>query len=248
MADSTNILNQIVVAQAQPAVPANELFASMSIAALFSRNESASSLLTWAYYGGYYNGFTVSNGTLTLTASQANIYVVVAKATGVVSFATSTTNWNDTDNYDRLYRVTTSATAAGPWEDKRQIVGLGGTVVVKVLQFACSDLATALTAGTTKAVFRMPYGMTVTAVRASLATAQATNGAGGIFTVDINEAGTTILSTKLTIDNTEKTSTTAVTAAVISDASLADDAEITVDIDQIGDGAAKGLIVSIIGT
>jgi hypothetical protein len=87
--------------------------------------------------------------------------------------------------------------------------------------------------------------MTVTAVRASLTTAQSS---GTIFTVDINEGGTSILSTKLTIDNTEKTSTTAATPPVISDTSLADDAEITVDIDQIGDGTAKGLKVTIIGT
>ena len=65
--------------------------------------------------------------------------------------------------------------------------------------------------------------------------------------MDINEAGTTVLSTKLTIDNTEKTSTTAATAAVISDTSLADDAEMTVDIDQIGDGTAKGLKIVLIG-
>jgi hypothetical protein len=87
--------------------------------------------------------------------------------------------------------------------------------------------------------------MTVTEVRASLTTAQAS---GSIFTVDINESGTTIISTKLTIDNTEKTSTTAATAAVISDASLADDAEMTVDIVQIGDGTAKGLKIWLIGT
>jgi hypothetical protein len=66
--------------------------------------------------------------------------------------------------------------------------------------------------------------------------------------VDIHESGTTILSTKLTIDNGEKTSTTAATPPVISDSALADDAEITVDIDQIGDGTAKGLKVYLIGT
>jgi hypothetical protein len=110
---------------------------------------------------------------------------------------------------------------------------------------AASDETTALTTGTAKVTFRMPYAMTVTAVRASLSTAQAS---GSIFTVDINEGGTTILSTKLTIDNTEKTSTTAATAPVISDSALADDAEITIDIDQIGNGTAKGLKVTIIGT
>jgi hypothetical protein len=113
------------------------------------------------------------------------------------------------------------------------------------IQVAASDETTALTTGTAKVTFRMPYAMTVTAVRASLSTAQAS---GSIFTVDINEGGTTILSTKLTIDNTEKTSTTATTAPVISDSALADDAEITIDIDQIGDGTAKGLKVTIIGT
>lgn len=115
------------------------------------------------------------------------------------------------------------------------------------LVIAASDETTALTAGTGKVTFRMPYAFTLTAVRASLTTAQATNGAGGIFTVDLNEAGVSVLSTKLTIDNTEKTSTTAVTAAVISDAALADDAEMSVDIDQIGDGTAKGLKVVFIG-
>jgi hypothetical protein len=113
------------------------------------------------------------------------------------------------------------------------------------VQVAASDETTALTTGTAKVTFRMPYAMTVTAVRASLSTAQAS---GTIFTVDINEGGTTILSTKLTIDNTEKTSTTAATPAVVSDSALADDAEITIDIDQIGNGTAAGLKVTIIGT
>lgn len=112
------------------------------------------------------------------------------------------------------------------------------------LVIAASDESTALSTGTGKVTFRMPYAMTLTEVRASLTTAQAS---GSTFTVDINESGASILSTKLTIDNTEKTSTTAATPAVISDADLADDAEITVDIDQIGNGTAKGLKITLIG-
>jgi hypothetical protein len=112
------------------------------------------------------------------------------------------------------------------------------------LVVAASDETTALTAGNAKITFRMPRAVTLTAVRASLTTAQAS---GNIFTVDINEAGTSILSTKLTIDNTEKTSTTAATPPVISDTALADDAEITIDIDQIGNGTATGLKVALIG-
>ena len=113
------------------------------------------------------------------------------------------------------------------------------------LVVAASDESTALTAGNNKITFRMPRAVTLTAVRASLTTAQAS---GNIFTVDINEAGTSILSTKLTIDNTEKTSTTAATPPVISDTALADDAEMTIDIDQIGNGTATGLKVTLIGT
>jgi hypothetical protein len=113
------------------------------------------------------------------------------------------------------------------------------------LVVAASDESTALTTGTAKITFRMPRAVTLTAVRASLTTAQAS---GNIFTVDINEAGTSILSTKLTIDNTEKTSSTAATPPVISDSALADDAEMTIDIDQIGNGTATGLKVTLIGT
>lgn len=132
----------------------------------------------------------------------------------------------------------TSATASSTYATIAQ-------AKAEYLTIACSDETTALTAGTAKITFRMPYAMTVSAVKASLSTAQTS---GSILTVDINESGSTILSTKLTIDNTEKTSTTAATAAVISDSSLADDAEITIDIDQVGDGTAKGLKVTFIGT
>ena len=114
----------------------------------------------------------------------------------------------------------------------------------EALIFAVSDETTALTAGTSAGVFRMPYGFTLTAVRASVTTA----GTGSVITVDINESATTILSTKLTIDATEKTSTTATTAAVISDSALADDSEITIDIDTVDSGGVgAGLKIYLIG-
>ena len=102
------------------------------------------------------------------------------------------------------------------------------------IQVAISDETTALTTGTAKVTFRMPYAMTVTEVRASLTGAGSTS---GTTTIDINDGGTTILSTKLTIDQGEKTSETAATPPVISDSALADDAEITVDIDAVTGGA-----------
>lgn len=124
----------------------------------------------------------------------------------------------------------------------------GGTSVAKLrtqsIIVAASDETTNLTTGTAKVTFRMPYAFTLTAVRASLTTAQAS---GSIFTVDINEGGVSILSTKLTIDNTELTSVTAATPPVISDSSLADDSSMTIDIDQVGTAGAKGLKVTLIG-
>jgi hypothetical protein len=112
-----------------------------------------------------------------------------------------------------------------------------------VLAVAVSDETTAITTGTAKVTFRMPFAMTVTAVRASLSTASSS----GTPTFDINEGGSSILGTKLSIDANEKTSTTAASAATITDSALADDAEITIDIDTAGTGA-KGAKVYIIGT
>lgn len=112
------------------------------------------------------------------------------------------------------------------------------------LQFAVSDEATALTTGTSKITLRSPYALTLSEVKASLSTAQTS---GSILTIDINVNGASILSTKLTIDNTEKTSVTALVPPALSSTTLPADAEITIDIDQVGDGTAKGLKVTLIG-
>lgn len=107
---------------------------------------------------------------------------------------------------------------------------------------AISDETTAITTGTAKLTMRMPYAFTLTDVRASINTVSSS----GLPTFDINESGITILSTKLTIDASEKTSTTATTAVVISDTALADDAEMTFDIDTAGTGT-KGAKICLIG-
>jgi hypothetical protein len=112
---------------------------------------------------------------------------------------------------------------------------------------ACSDETTNLTTGTAKVTFRAPYAFLLTGVRASVNTAPT----GSTLIVDINNGANSALSTKLSIDASEKTSTTAATAAVIDTTydDIADDAELTIDIDQIGSTiAGKGLKVTLIGT
>lgn len=153
-----------------------------------------------------------------------------------ISALTETTSLNATDHFAVVQSGTTKK---APLNDILNAVPV-------YIAIAVSDETTVLSTGTAKATFRMPYAMTVTEVRASLTTA----GTGAaLVTVDINESGTTILSTKITIDATEKTSTTAATAPVISDSALADDAEITIDIDTIDtDNVAAGLKVYLIGT
>ena len=114
----------------------------------------------------------------------------------------------------------------------------------EVIAIACGDETTATEAATAVVTFHMPYAFTLTGVKAGVTTAPV----GSVLTVDINEAGTTILSTKITIDASEKTSGTAATAAVISDTALADNALMTIDVDGVGSGTAgAGLKVYLIG-
>lgn len=285
MANSTSNIDAISVSQASKEVTANAFFDAASQATTYGRRASTSSGLTWGYYGGNVvksDGLTdqIANGTLTLTAS-ATSYIVAAKATGAVSAATTTTNWDNATDYWRLYSVVAGAETVTSWSDLRAIgqytgsgSGGGGSGIVEsivagtgitvdatdpanpivtatasapitAIPIAVSDEATALTTGAANVTFRMPFAFTLTAVRASVTTAPT----GSVLTVDINEGGVSILSTKLTIDAGEKTSTTAATPSVISDTALADDAEITIDIDTVGSTVAgAGLKVYLIGT
>ncbi len=205
--------------------------------------------LTYAYLQGRWGGFSIAAGDVSLTNNATN-YIVVARSTGVLSVSTSSTNWNDSTNYARVARIVTASGARTDVEDYR--AGLGGihgqaaaaAAATQAILIAVGDESTDLATGTAKIRFRMPYAFTLTGVRASVNTAPT----GANLVVDINEGGASILSTKLSIDATETTSTTAATPAVISDAALADDAEITIDIDQVGSTiAGAGLKVALIG-
>jgi hypothetical protein len=126
------------------------------------------------------------------------------------------------------------------WESKRttisDIIAASSTYLFQV---AASDESSALTAGTNKIKFHWPVTGTVTQVWAGLSTAQTS---GSTLTVDVNNAGSTMLSTKVTIDNTEETSLSAATPAVLNgSASITKGALGAVDIDTVGNGTAKGL-------
>ena len=81
----------------------------------------------------------------------------------------------------------------------------------------------------------MPNFATIlTGVSVNLKTAP--TGSTAIF--DLNENGTSVLSTKISIDVGETTSETATTPPVISDSSIAANSIMTVDIDQTGSAVA----------
>jgi hypothetical protein len=175
-------------------------------------------------------GATGPAGTVTIGTSAADVLSAAAgEITADDAAADKIVFWDDSAG-----KLTYLALGDG--------VAIDGTTIYAQDWFviAASDESTNLATGTNKVYFRMPYAATLLAVRATVNTAPT----GSTLIVDINEAGSTILSTKLSIDASEKTSTTAATAAVISDSALADDAEITIDIDQVGSTVAgKGLKV-----
>lgn len=194
------------------------------------------------------NAATVTtNANLTgVVTSAGNATSIADKALAIAKLADGTDG--ELITWDSSGVIT--VVAAGSEDEVLTSNGAGSAPTFQVLAnpvesfiIAISDETSALTTGT-KVTFRMPYAFTASAVRASLTTAAT----GSLFIVDIQESGVTVLSTNISIDISEKTSTTAVTPPVIDDADWADDAEITIIIDQIGSSdAGAGGKVTIIG-
>lgn len=111
---------------------------------------------------------------------------------------------------------------------------------------AISDEATALTIGTAKVTFRAPYAFTLTNLRASVNTAPT----DATLIIDVNEGGATVMTTnKIQIETTELTSVSATTQPGLTDTAIADDASMTIDIDQVGSTiAGKGAKICFYGT
>jgi hypothetical protein len=116
-------MQQLEAAQASPEVIINENFESLEHQAVYGKDPTTTTGLTWGYLGGRWGGFTVAAGTLALDASQT-VYMVVAVADGVPSKSTASTNWNNTTDYKRVYKFTTSGSAVTAVEDHR--AGPGG--------------------------------------------------------------------------------------------------------------------------
>ncbi len=106
---------------------------------------------------------------------------------------------------------------------------------------ACSDVTTAITAAAGKAIWSCSYNFRLLGVYASVNTAPT----GSAITIDFNNGANSFLSTKLTIDATEKTSLTAAFAAVINATyqNYTAGDELSIDFDAVGSSTGgKGVI------
>lgn len=121
-------------------------------------------------------------------------------------------------------------------------LGYTGSTGSQTITVALSDETTAITTGTAKVTIRAPYALLLTNTpRASLSTAGSTS-----TRVNVKVGGTTIFGANtLQIDGSSKTSVGSTAPPTFtSNQSVADDAEITYDIDTAGSGAT-GLKVTL---
>lgn len=128
------------------------------------------------------------------------------------------------------------------------VVGTGGgggttTDPTQALIVSASDETTALDVGlVTK--FRFPYNFSLSNVKASLSTAQAS---GSTLTIDIEFNSTSIFTTPITIDNTETTSSTATAVPALSKFIFSEDDELEISVTQVGASGAAGLKLYFVG-
>jgi len=182
-------------------------------------------------------------GELTITESSDDI-----SFTNTVNDKTLKFIVNDGSGNDKTATLTAATTG-----DVLQLKGIEETFII-----AASDETTDLTTGNDKVLFHSPFAFKLTGVKATVSTAPT----GRTLEVDIDRvrAGATrasVLSTLISIDASEMTSSTAATPAVISTgndsagAALSQvnaDDTIHINIDNIGSSAAgRGLKVTIFG-
>ena len=200
-----------------------------------SKYYSLSKVLKGAGQDNYTTGATLNGTTLEFDRTDlANAYSVDLSSLATDYYVTGGTYSDGTLTLSRngLSDVTVTGFTTGSTI----------TSVPYDISFAISDEITPITSGTTKLTFFAPRAMTITNVYASVSTTGSTN---SVF--DINVNGSSILSTEITVESSEKHSKDATTQPVISSSSITQFDEITIDIDSAGTGAT-GAKIYIKGT
>ena len=249
MADSAFPPTLIGVQQGDKEITANGLFDAASPSMFGGRRQEACIGLRWGYYGGRIAGLQIPDSFVDLAAGFVN-YLVCNRTTGAITASVLGYNWCDPANYARLYRIDCGSLTPNSYEDHR----FGGFGIFRsgslrdgdrvLIELPLGDAGTAVTTGNRKVVRRAQGPMILTDVRACLATAS--SGAAPSF--DVNVGGLSALGTNLTIDASETTSTTAAAPFALADLGdvVAEDDEVSIDVDTAGTSAA-GLVVTLIG-
>lgn len=137
-------------AQANWSVRVNEALKSLRGPALYAPNDLTTTGLTLGYFGGYLGSTSIADGTVGPLAASDTSYIVAHRTTGAVTHATTTTNWDDTATYGRLFEVATGASSITTTKDWRFGVGgifdLGAAAGSLLAANNLSDVANAATA------------------------------------------------------------------------------------------------------
>jgi hypothetical protein len=194
--------------------------------------------------GSALTGFTAGAGTVAATDSILQALQKVVGNVAEMALAGVITGSGLTIGTGKIAGRFTAGT--GAIEELTPTGGLsiqsGNLVVTDVYKVSVGDESTVITNGANKVRFKADFAGTLVAVRAGVNIAPT----GSTLIIDINKNGVSMLGTKLSIDATETTSTTATNAATITTTSIADEDEISIDIDQPGATVAgAGLKVSL---
>jgi hypothetical protein len=178
--------------QASAEVVVNEAFETLGHQEVYGKRHDTTAGLTWGFYGGRWGGFSVVDGTVTLTNATTN-YLVVARDTGVLTTSTALTNWNDRGGFLRVYQLTTAGSVVTATQDHRagpggvhglQAQGLPGIVSRSAAYtFTLADLSGGViqlhpSADTTARTWTIPANATVPASIGSRLTIINQNAAG----------------------------------------------------------------------
>lgn len=121
--------------------------------------------------------------------------------------------------------------------------------VGRIIELKIIDDATTLSTGDGKLIFMVPASLDGAVIQQVAAYVTTVSASGGPLLIQLRNVTNSadILTTKINIDDSEKTSYTAATAAVIdrSQNILKRGDLVAVDVDDAGDGAAKGLGIVI---